>query len=284
MNLVDREVVHGIFGKGNVVNYDDSYIKINFKSGEKRFVFPDAFIEHVKFVDEKATDLVEKKIEIKEEELRKEEIILKEERAIERERQKVIERQKQMKNQKINPKIQSVFWCESEEEEKEIFEEWRVFTGEIRSGKKEGQPRKLARMNEKSACLITRRRDDMTEEDRKILGIFMTHESFDGRLCEDGYIVAHPKYRIQLTEEEVQKMPFWNYYYDKKNPERTVWNSGRQRYFDNVWTAQILQDIASLREKPEEREEVEKFLEYFCMINLIDKNNLEKPSGPLINN
>ncbi|MGO1468748.1 MAG: hypothetical protein ACTHW2_01865 [Tissierella sp.] len=282
MDLVDREVIHETFGKGNVVDYDDSYIQINFKSGEKKFVFPDVFIEHIEFVDKKATNVIEKEIEKKKEERRKQELILKEERAIEREKQRILDLKKQMKNQKINPKVQSVFWCESKEDEEKVFEEWRVFTGEIKSGKKEGQPRKLARMNEKSACLITRRKDDEPEENRQILGVFMTNETFDGRLCEDGYITAHPKYRLKLSEEESEKMLFWNYYFDKNSPKKTTWNSGRQRYFDNKWMAQILRDIISLKEGPEEVKELEKFYQHFCMINLIDKDNLEEANGALV--
>lgn len=281
MNLVDREVIHGTFGKGNVVNYDDSYIQISFKSGDKRFVFPDVFRKHVKFIDQNATNLVKEKIEKKEEELRKQELILKEEKAIAREKQRILDQKKQMKNHKVNPKIQSVFWIESEDENK-IFEEWRIFTGEIKSGKKKGQPRKLARMNGKSACLITSRKDHLLEKDRQILGMFMTNDLFDGRLCEDGYITAHLKYRLRLSKEESEKMLFWNYYGDKNFPKKTTWNSGKQRYFDNVWMAQILRDIISLKEDTEEREEAEKFFEYFCMVNLIDKDHLKEPNGALL--
>lgn len=280
MDLVNKKVMHETFGKGNVINYDDSYIKINFKSGDKKFSFPDVFKRYITFNDEKATNLVNKKIKREEEKRRKEELILEKEKALERELRYITNQKKSTKSKKTYPNIQSVFWCESEEEE--IFTEWKVFTGRIKSGKEKGEPRRLARMNENSACLITRRKDNMPEENRQILGMFMVNESFDGRLCEDGYITAHPKYRIHLSEQESEKILFWNYYRDKKSCNKTVWRSGRQRYFDNILMAQILQDIIKLKEKPEEKKYVQDFFEYFCKINIINQNKLPNANGALI--
>lgn len=281
MDLVNKKVMHETFGKGSVVNYDDSYININFKSGDKRFSFPDAFKKYVTFVDQKANNLVNEKIEKKEEKMKKKELRVKKERALELKQQYIANQKKRTKGGKVHSKVQSVFWCKPEELE-EIFSEWQVFTGEIKSGKKKGQPRRLARMNQNSACLLTKREENMAEEDRQIMGLFMTDESFDGRLCEDGYIKSHPNYRIQLTEEEAEKILFWNYYFDKKSPNKTVWNSGRQRYFDNIWTAQILRDIASLRENPEEKKVAQDFFEHFCRVNFINPDELPAASGSLM--
>lgn len=281
MDLVNKKVMHETFGQGNVINYDDSYISINFKSGDKRFVFPDAFKEYITFIDQKATKLVNKKMEKKEKEQKKEQLKLEQEKALELERQYIEKQKKRIKSGKVHSKTQSVFWCDSNEED-EIFTEWKVFTGTIKSGKKEGQPRRLARMNHNSACLLTKREDNMPEEDRQIIGIFLANESFNGRLCEDGYITSHPQFMLRLSEEESEKMLFWNYYVDERSPERTVWNSGRQRYFDNTWTAQILRDIVTLKEDPKEREAVQAFFEHFCKINFINKDELPAVNGALM--
>ncbi len=40
-----------------------------------------------------------------------------------------------MKSHKVHPKQQSVFWCETGEEDK-IFTEGKVFIGKVKSGKK----------------------------------------------------------------------------------------------------------------------------------------------------
>lgn len=280
MNFVGEEVIHSAFGKGSVIDYDESYINIKFESGEKRFVFPDVFKEYVEFTNQKAKDVISEKLQKRAEKREEEEERLRQERAVEEERLQLLEQRQRRKNKKIHPKIQSVFWCKKEEEEK-CFDEWRVFTGTIKSGQRKGEPRRLARMNQNSACLLTKRSSDAEEGDRQILGLFMASESFDGRECEDGYIVAHPDHRIQFTKEESEKMLFWNYYVDKKFPTQMVWNSGRQRYFDNIWMAQILRDVIALREDPKEKEAAQAFFDYFCQINLIDKDELPAPNGAL---
>lgn len=281
MDLVNKKVVHITFGEGNIVDQNDSYINIDFESGIKKFTFPDVFGEYITINDEKYASLIKEKLKIKEEEQRIEKIKQEKEKILELERRRIEEEAKRTQGRKIHPKLQSVFWCEPDEID-EIFTEWKVFTGEIKSGKKEGEPRKLARMNQKSACLLTCRDEDMDEEDRYIIGLFMTDRAFDGRTCEDGYIPAHPDYRIRLSKEESEKMLFWNYYVNKTSPENTTWNSGRQRYFDNIWLAQILQDIISLREDPKEKKKVKKFLEYFNKMNRIDKDEIPEPEGALM--
>lgn len=281
MNLVNEKVIHETFGEGNVTNCNDSYIKINFESGDKKFVFPDVFENHVTFISEEATNLVNKKLEENAEQRKKEELILEKEKALEQELRYIENQKKLIKNGKVHSKVQSVFWCEEDEVE-EVFAEWKVFTGEIKSGDNKGQPRKLARMNKNSACLLTKREEETPEGDRQVLGLFMTNESFDGRLCDDGYITAHPKYRIYLSEEESEKILFWNYYNDKVGCDKTVWNSGRQRYIDNIYIAQILRDIGELKENPEEKRMVQAFFEYFCKINLINQNELARANGALL--
>ena len=63
MNLVDKKVIHETFGKGNVLKCNDSYIKINFESGDKKFIFPDVFSKYIKFVDQKPAEIEKKKID-----------------------------------------------------------------------------------------------------------------------------------------------------------------------------------------------------------------------------
>lgn len=281
MYLVDKEVIHETFGKGSVVNYNDNYIKIDFESGAKRFVFPDVFRKYMTLVDQKAVNLVKIKIQKREEEKKKEELRLRKEKALERERQHILDQKKPMQNRKVHPKQQAVFWCEAGEEDK-IFTEGRIFTGKVKSGKNKGQPRQLARMNWKSGCLLTRREPNMPEKDRYILGVFMAEKGFNGHTCKDGYILAHPEYRLRLSEQESDKMLFWNYYMNENSPTRMTWNSGRQRYFDNIWMAQILQDIVSLKKKPGEREGAQRFFEHFCKVNHINGGKLPKVNGALM--
>lgn len=277
IDLVNKQVMHGKFGKGSIVSYNDSIIKIRFNFGKKKFIFPDAFENYLTIFDQRAANMLKRKIQKKEIEREKKEKRLKKEKAL----QQVLRRQESLKSGKSHSRLQSVFWCSPEEEDK-IFNEWSVFTGAIESGLKKGQPRRLVRMNQGSACLLTTRKAGMAEKHRYIMGVFMVEDGFSGRNCKDGNIPAHPEYRIRLSEEERGKMLFWNYYVNSRYPNNMVWNSGRQRYFENVWMAQILRDIVSLKSDPKEKKYVNGFFEYFCQINNINKDGLPRPNGALI--
>lgn len=281
IDLINKQVLHDVFGKGNVVKHNDSYIRICFKSGEKKFVFPDAFDKYLTLMDQGTANLIKEKIEIREKERNKEILKQKKERELEREQRSYLQRKRFAKNHDVYSRSQSVFWCKDDEKDR-IFTDWSIFIGEIKSGQRKGQPRRLSRMGRNSACLLTARDSNTPEKDRYILGIFMVDRDFNGRDCKDGYIPAHPQYRIRLSEEESKKMLFWNYYINERYTHSIVWNSGRHRYFDNKCMAQILRDVISLKNNPKEKEYVKAFFKYFCYINNINENELPMPNGALI--
>ncbi len=281
MILLNEQVRHKSFGEGHIVEYSDSSVKVRFPSGDKRFVFPDAFGTYITLVDKKTAKQVDGLKREVEKERRKRELELAKVRAIEHEKQqRLLEQERLMKNHKLSPVSQVAFWCE-EQELDQVFEEWRVFTGLRKSGPNKGKPNRLIRLHQNSAVLITVREPGTPEKDRRIVGVFMVEEGFIGRICEDGYIPAHVEYKILLTKEESQKMPFWYYYLNERYPNNMTWNSGRSRYFDNVWMAQVLQGIISLKTDPEERELAQAFLEHFCQLNRLVAEDLPEPSGVL---
>src|SRR5699024_4308032 len=200
----------------------------------------------------------------------------------EKERKEALEQERlqQLKDHKIHESSQIVFWLDDDETET-VFTDWQTSTGEIQSGANKGQPNRAARLRPNSAALLTVRADDEAEEDRRILGLYMVNETFAGNHGEDGMVPAHTEHRIQLTEEEADKMLFWNYYKNKNNPKRMTWNSGRYRYYDNVWTVQILNDIIAMRTDEEAVAEAKNFLHYFIEINLIDTENIPEANGAL---
>lgn len=285
MNLVDKQVTHKVFGKGRVVKYNDSYVKIAFSTGSEDFVFPDAFGPYLTLVDKEVARLVDKMVQKKEKERMEKKRVLKELRALRNKRLQGLPEQdrfvKKAAVRKIHPSAQSVFWCDAEEEEG-IYSEGRVFTSIIKSGPSKGQPRRLARIKQNTACLLTIRDKREPEKDRRIFGAFMVDEGFSNEASDDGYIPAHPIYRLRLSREESEKMLFWNYYMNKRHPHKITWNTGRHRYFDNIWMAQILRDIISLKNKPQEREHIQHFLSHFCRLNRIAKDELPRPNGALM--
>lgn len=282
MELKNAQVVHKTFGEGRIVQLDGSYVDVCFPCGNKRFVFPDAFGTFLKLTDPELSTQVsnlKQKVENErlEQQLEEEKIRIKEEER----RQLMLEREKLMKSHTFSPASQAVFWCEEGEEDK-IFSEWKVFTGLRKTSDNEEQPYRLVRLHHNSACLITAREKDEPEEQRRILGFFIVEPTFVGKLCEDGYVPAHPEYRVRLSDEESQKMLFWNYYYNKRYPNNITWNSGKHRYFENEWMAQIIKDIMDLKQDPKQREFIEEILQYFCHMNHLDISDLPEPSGALV--
>ncbi len=280
-------MIHKVFGEGIVISCDDSYVEIgfpSFPSENKMFLFPDAFGTYLKLVDEKAATAIGKLVQQSKQESEREFLQHQRLRVLQEEdRRRVLEQErlaKKRKTYRLHPRSQSVFWCETDEEDS-IFTSWAVFTGVIESGLKKGRPKRLAQINQNSACLLTVRESDIPERKRRVLGAFMVSEDFSPKRCDDGYIPAHPKYRLRLSAQESEKVLFWNYYINKRYPHKITWNTGRHRYFDNIWMAQILKDIAALRKGTEDEESAEQFLQYFCQMNRISKEDIPEPVGAL---
>lgn len=282
MNLINKKVTHMLFGTGSIVKHNDSRIEIHFASENKMFVFPDVFGKHLKIHDKSDAIALEKIIQKKEMERKEEEWKKEEEKKLQRKKILLrLEHEKLMKNHKLHPESQMVFWCDTEEQNRS-FSEWEVFSGVLKSGNNKGKPNNPSRLHQNSAVLLTAIDSGMPEKDRRILGVYMVNEDFIGKLCKDGKIPAHSKYRLQLTEQESDQLLFWKYYINEKFPERMTWNTGKYRYFKNLWMAQILLDIVSLKSDPNERELAQQFFKHFCKINQITAQELPKPNGALM--
>ncbi|WP_172373761.1 malate synthase [Sporosarcina jiandibaonis] len=277
MNLINEAITHKVFGEGNIVNHEESIITIDFNDDIKKFVYPDAFEKFITLNDQSTAKSLEKlflKREMEEEALEKKREEEKERQAFEQ------QRKEKLKNHKIHESSQIVFWLD-EEEQQNVFTDWQASTGKVQSGENKGRPNRAARLSPNSAGLLTSRKSDQPEIDRLILGLYMVNDTFSGELNEDGMVPSHAEFRIELTDQEAEKMLFWNYYINKNHPHRTAWNTGKYRYFDNIWTAQILKDIIALRTDEEQIKEAENFLEYFCKMNVIDMDGIPEANGAL---
>ena len=87
MDLINKEVIHKIFGEGIIITNVNGYLTIQFSVEEKNFVFPDAFKSFLKFKNSKDTESLLPAI--------KEEFIMKEEE--EKERQELIKKERALK-------------------------------------------------------------------------------------------------------------------------------------------------------------------------------------------
>jgi len=277
VNLINEEITHKVFGEGNIVNHEESIITIDFNEDIKKFVYPDAFEKFITLNDRSTAKTFKNyflKRELKKEALEKK---LEEEREIQMLEQQRLDK---MKNHKIHESSQIVFWLD-EEEQSNIFTNWQVYTGEVQSGKNKGQPNRATRLSLNSAGLLTKRAPDQLETERQILGLYMVDETYSSKIVDDGMVPSHSEFRIELTEQESEQMLFWNYYINKNYPHQTTWNSGKYRYFDNIWTAQILKDIIEIRKDEAQITEAENFLAHFCQVNALDIDNIPEVNGAL---
>jgi len=277
VNLINEEITHKVFGEGKIVEHEESIITIDFNENIKKFVYPEAFGKYITLNDERTANSLKEvflKMEIEEEALEKKQQEERERLALEQ------QREEKLKNHKIHESSQIVFWLDEEEQEN-VFSDWQVSTGKVQSGENKGQPNRAARVRPNSAGLLTARNSNQPETERVILGLYMVNESFLDELSDDGMVPAHDEFRIELTDQEAEKMLFWNYYINQNYPHRTSWNSGKYRYYDNIWTAQILKDIIALKTDEAQAKEVQKFLEYFCEMNALDADNIPEASGAL---
>lgn len=283
MNLIDKKVSHKLFGEGSIINHNSSSIEVSFAAENKKFIYPDAFAKFLTLHDQEGAKVIEAMIQVKEEELKAVELEKEAERLRQVEKQKMLmEYERLMQNHKLHEESQMVFWCDAEEKEN-VFDKWVVYTGSIQSGVNKGKPSKAVRLHRNSAVLLTARDAGTNEQERRIIGMYMVKEDFIGKLSEDGLVPAHSTYKLQLTEEESDKLLFWRYYTNKNAPEKTSWNTGKYRYFNNVWMAQVLNDILSLKEDPEEKQLVQEFLSYFCKMNQLSIDEIGEPTGVLAN-
>jgi len=281
MNLINKEVTHKQFGIGSIVKHNDSIVEIHFASENKKFVYPDGFGKHLKLHDQSDANALEKIMQKKELEQKEAKSKREEEEKLQRKNRELrLEHEKLMRNHKLHSESQLAFWCDTDEQNK-TFSEWKVFSGVTKTGINKGMPSKPIRLFPNSAVLLTALDSDKPEKDRRIIGVYMVEEDFIGKLCEDGYIPAHSKYKLQLTEQESDQMLFWEYYVNEKSPQKMTWNSGKHRYFNNTWMAQILLRIVSLKSDPKEREIANQFFKYFCKRNNITAQELQKPNGTL---
>jgi hypothetical protein len=83
MDLIKKTVMHKSFGQGTIIECSDSYVAVQFESGIKEFVYPDAFDRYLKLVDKKAADSVDKILEKLEMEREIEEQRIKEQKEME---------------------------------------------------------------------------------------------------------------------------------------------------------------------------------------------------------
>ena len=252
MQLKGKKVTHVTFGPGVVTDVEDDIVTVAFVQGEKKFLFPGAFSRFLVFEDGESRERVEHMI-----------------RQIDREKEqqrqakhKEHDRLKKLRQLKILPNSQAVFGF-VENKREDVFSAWTVCSGHYVGGYSKGEPRVPVRLKPNSACLLTECAPGAPETGRRIIGVFMVREDFNGTSCSDGIIPAHEKYRIALEADET--MPYWNYFESRGKPPR--WGKTEMKYFANLTMQRILYDLAGSVPNREKRRVSEELYRYFIAVN-----------------
>ena len=155
---------------------------------------------------------------------------------------------------------------------------WRMGAGVHHTGPDAGKPMHLSRMKEGSLAVMTTRRPQETEAERFVFAVWLVNEVYNGDEREEGFVSADPVWRIELLPGQAEKILFWNYYFNKNKPDKIVFGSGLHRYLTDIEAAQILRDIAAVKQDDFSKQ----FFMHFCEINGINPDDLPLPSGALM--
>jgi len=262
MDIIGKSVMHISFGKGVITGVSESIVHISFQSGNKKFLFPDSFLNFIVFEDTEEQKKIKAQLRRKELEEKKKDNAFRE----------AHERLQRLNNLKIIPNSQGVFGLIANTAG-EIFSTWSIFTGRYVSGYSKGEPRIPARLAPNSVCLLTCLPKGLPEQERKIIGAFMTRDDFYGTECFNGIIKAHDDYRIKLEDSET--LFYWSYFNIGDTPPS--WGGVEIKYCSGSVVRKILFDIRAVAVETPRFEKIDCFYRYFCNINRID-NKLKAKS------
>jgi len=163
-----------------------------------------------------------------------------------------------------------------------MLRDWRAAAGIVTHGENKGRPMRLMQVQPNSLAVLTTREPGTPEAKRFIFAVFLVDDTYEGDNRDEGYVSAESEYRLELTPSEAKQMKFWNYYYNPNAPELIRFGSGLHRYLSDLQAAQILKDIAAVKEGTKDEALAKKFFQHFCRINRVDRDSLPMPDGALV--
>ena len=151
--------------------------------------------------------------------------------------------------------------------ESNLFRSWSYEAGGVVNGINKGRPNTIRNVQTNSLCVLTTRKPNTDKTERYIFAVFIVIRSEEGDDLTAGKVIAHPKYRIALTEQESRQMCFWNYYQNKSDKAPYQWGSGLFRYINDATATDILRDIVKVKQNTADAPLAEEMLAYFTSIN-----------------
>ena len=151
---------------------------------------------------------------------------------------------------KLNTEERMEFLCY----ESKMLVDWVCYAG---MEKKTGLPMALNKAQVGSLAVMTVRPvidgEEVPQEKTQIFGVFLIAKH-DDKSSIGGSVSAHPKYRIELTPKESEKVLFWKFHANAENPTKPFWGTGLHRYLNDMECCQILREIANVVEDQNKKE------------------------------
>lgn len=166
--------------------------------------------------------------------------------------------------------------------ESKMLRDWRASAGVTQTGVNKGKPMRLLKVQANSLAILTTRDPYASEDERYIFAVFLVDENYEGDGRTEGYVTTRSKWKIQLTTQEANRILFWTYYSNEREPAAIKFSSGLHRYLSDEQAAQILRDIAGVKRNPADKEFAQQFFAHFCRVNGLDANSISKPAGALV--
>ena len=166
--------------------------------------------------------------------------------------------------------------------ESQLLRDWTFSAGVNHSGEKAGQPIKMTRARTGSLAVLTTRLPNTEEKDRIVFGVFITGEAYAGDDYREGFVAAHPDYRVKLSTSEANKIKFWNYYYNLRSPENIKWGTQLFRYLSEEQSAQILRDIVKVKKGTPDEDAAERIFNHYCEMKGFKAADIPDPIGGLL--
>jgi hypothetical protein len=281
MELLGEKVKHKVFGKGQIIEFKNDYVKVLFeeRNEEKDFSYPSVFggfleLENKSLlgqVQEVLSDIAHREAE----ERIMNEVRIKSEADIKAKAQG--SRRPKTTTKKTSDTSNIALKCSYCEGTKN--EDTMENKGLCRDEK--GLPISLKKASPSSLALLTSKLPGDKEEKRFIFAAFLIDKKHEGGTVDEGYTGANPKYKIQLLPDEVIELRFWDYYFNPNNPEKVVFGSASHKYITDVQSAQVLKKIYEMKEGTIDEEPMQHFLEYYCTIKNLDINEIPTANGAL---
>ncbi len=153
-------------------------------------------------------------------------------------------------------KVREDFLCY----ESKTLVDWKAYAG-YDNAKNPPRPRRFNQLCSSGVALLTTVPNG--EDDRYIFGLFKIAKYFEGSEDQEGYLEAHPKYRIEFTKEESKQMRFWDFY-SNKNSEKEQWGTGLFRYLSNQQILEVFRKALEVKQGKEDYELLKELANVFC--------------------